>query len=120
MKLLLINPNISESVTALIEAEARRAASPGTTFTALTAPFGDGTTNETLLLLARQHGGDDGYDFACRLASLAIADGGARDMAECVRHYLPAHVAAHVAAELARQGKPADAMRALATELEAK
>ncbi|HMS78968.1 MAG TPA: aspartate/glutamate racemase family protein, partial [Burkholderiaceae bacterium] len=40
MKLLLINPNISESVTALSEAEARRAASPGTTFTAVTAPFG--------------------------------------------------------------------------------
>jgi len=40
MKLLLINPNISESVTALIEAEARRAASPGTALTALTAPFG--------------------------------------------------------------------------------
>ncbi|MFM1990687.1 MAG: hypothetical protein RJA99_3644 [Pseudomonadota bacterium] len=40
MKLLLINPNISESVTALIEAEARRSASPGTSFTAVTAPFG--------------------------------------------------------------------------------
>ena len=40
MKILLINPNISESVTALIEAEARRAASPGTTLTAVTATFG--------------------------------------------------------------------------------
>ena len=40
MKILLINPNISESVTALIEAEARRAASPGTEFTAVTAGFG--------------------------------------------------------------------------------
>lgn len=40
MKLLLINPNISESVTALIEAEARRTASPGTTLTAVTATFG--------------------------------------------------------------------------------
>ena len=40
MKILLINPNISESVTALIEAEARRAASPGTEFTAVTASFG--------------------------------------------------------------------------------
>lgn len=28
--------------------------------TALLAPFGDGATNETLLLLARQHGGDNG------------------------------------------------------------
>ena len=88
--------------------------------TALLAPFGDAMTFETLLLLARQHGGGDGYDFACRLAGQAIAKGGARDMAECVRHYLLAHVAAHVAAELVRQGKPADAMRALATELEAK
>ncbi len=40
MKLLLINPNISDSVTALIEAEARRSAPPGTGFTAVTAGFG--------------------------------------------------------------------------------
>jgi Asp/Glu/hydantoin racemase len=40
MRLLVINPNISPSVTALIEAEARRSAPPGTGFTFLTAPFG--------------------------------------------------------------------------------
>src|SRR4051812_22237451 len=40
MRLLVINPNISESVTALIEAEARLSASPGTTLTMQTAPFG--------------------------------------------------------------------------------
>lgn len=40
MKLLVINPNISESVTELIAAEARRSASPGTQITAATAPFG--------------------------------------------------------------------------------
>ena len=40
MRLLLINPNISDSVTALIEAEARRSAAPGTELTVLTAPFG--------------------------------------------------------------------------------
>jgi len=40
MRLLVINPNISESVTALIEAEARRSASPGTQITMQTAPFG--------------------------------------------------------------------------------
>lgn len=40
MKLLVINPNISASVSALIEAEARRVASPGTSITMLTAPFG--------------------------------------------------------------------------------
>ena len=40
MKLLVINPNISESVSQLIEGEARRAASPGTGITMLTAPFG--------------------------------------------------------------------------------
>lgn len=40
MKLLIINPNISQSVTDLIEAEARRAASPGVQLTVLTAPFG--------------------------------------------------------------------------------
>ncbi|MDB5878699.1 MAG: hypothetical protein JWQ41_2113, partial [Variovorax sp.] len=33
MRLLIINPNISESVTALIEAEARRSASSGTRIT---------------------------------------------------------------------------------------
>jgi Asp/Glu/hydantoin racemase len=40
MKLLLINPNISGGVTALIEQEARRAASPGTQITAATARAG--------------------------------------------------------------------------------
>lgn len=40
MRLLIINANISESVTALIEAEARRSASPGTQITMQTAAFG--------------------------------------------------------------------------------
>ena len=40
MKILVVNPNISESVTALIAAEARRAASPGTVIVPATAPFG--------------------------------------------------------------------------------
>lgn len=40
MRLLVINPNITESVTRLIGEEARRAASPGTELTLLTAPFG--------------------------------------------------------------------------------
>lgn len=40
MKLLLINPNTSQSVTDLIEAEARRAAAPNTTISVLTAAFG--------------------------------------------------------------------------------
>jgi Asp/Glu/hydantoin racemase len=40
VKLLVINPNITESVTRLIGDEARRAASPGTELTLLTAPFG--------------------------------------------------------------------------------
>lgn len=40
MKLLLLNPNVSDSVTALIRAEAERSASPGTEVEALTAPFG--------------------------------------------------------------------------------
>jgi allantoin racemase len=40
MKLLLINPNISDSVSALIRAEAERSASPGTQVEVLTAPFG--------------------------------------------------------------------------------
>jgi allantoin racemase len=40
VRLLLINPNISDSVTALIHDEAKRSAAPGTELTALTAPFG--------------------------------------------------------------------------------
>jgi Asp/Glu/hydantoin racemase len=40
MKILVINPNISESVTALIHAEAQRAARPDTEITMATAPFG--------------------------------------------------------------------------------
>ncbi len=40
MRILIINPNISESVSQLIADEARRAASPGTGITMLTAPFG--------------------------------------------------------------------------------
>lgn len=40
MRLLVINPNISESVSQLIGDEARRAASSGTQITVLTAPFG--------------------------------------------------------------------------------
>lgn len=39
-RLLLINPNISDSVSALIRAEAERSAAPGTTLQVLTAPFG--------------------------------------------------------------------------------
>jgi allantoin racemase len=39
-RLLLINPNISDSVSALIRAEAERSASPGTTVEVVTAPFG--------------------------------------------------------------------------------
>jgi allantoin racemase len=40
MKLAVVNPNISESVSQLIGEEARRAASAGTEITMLTAPFG--------------------------------------------------------------------------------
>jgi allantoin racemase len=40
MRLLIINPNISDSVTALIEAEAKLSASPGTGITMHTAAFG--------------------------------------------------------------------------------
>lgn len=40
MKLLLINPNVSDSVTALIRAEAERSASRATEVEVLTAPFG--------------------------------------------------------------------------------
>jgi len=39
-RLLLINPNVSDSVSALIHAEAERSASPATTIEVLTAPFG--------------------------------------------------------------------------------
>jgi Asp/Glu/hydantoin racemase len=39
-RLLLINPNTSDSVSALIRAEAERSAAPGTRLDVLTAPFG--------------------------------------------------------------------------------
>jgi allantoin racemase len=39
-RLLLINPNISDSVSDLIRAEAERSASPGTQIEVVTAPFG--------------------------------------------------------------------------------
>lgn len=69
MRLLLINPNISESVTGLIAAEARRAAPPDTEVTAVTAPFGVAyieTRAEAVVgayaalqLLAEHHAGHD-------------------------------------------------------------
>jgi allantoin racemase len=40
MRLLLVNPNISGSVSDLIRSEAQRSASPGTEVEVLTAPFG--------------------------------------------------------------------------------
>lgn len=40
MRILLINPNISESVSALIDAEAKRSAGPQTVIQTVTAPFG--------------------------------------------------------------------------------
>ena len=40
MRLLVINPNISSDVTALIRAEAQRTAAPDTELTTVTAPFG--------------------------------------------------------------------------------
>ena len=40
MKLLIVNPNISRSVTDLIEAEARRVAAPDTVITMATAAAG--------------------------------------------------------------------------------
>lgn len=39
-RLLLINPNISESVSQLIQAEAERSAAPGCSIEVVTAPFG--------------------------------------------------------------------------------
>ena len=39
-RILLVNPNISDSVSDLIRAEAQRSASPGTQVEVLTAPFG--------------------------------------------------------------------------------
>jgi len=68
MKLLLINPNISQSVSDLIEAEARRAAAPGTEVTVMTAPFGVAyieTRFESLIgaYATAQLAGEHGHDF---------------------------------------------------------
>jgi len=69
MRLLVINPNISDSVSALIAGEARRSASPGTAVTMLTAAFGVAyieTRFEAMIgayataqLAAEHHGGHD-------------------------------------------------------------
>jgi allantoin racemase len=69
MRLLIINPNISHSVTALIEAEARRSTSAGTSVTMQTAEFGVAyieTRFEALIgayataqLAAQHHAGHD-------------------------------------------------------------
>ncbi len=69
MRLLIINPNTSDSVTELIGAEARRSASAGTELTVLTAPFGVAyieTRFEALIgayataqVAAEQHAGHD-------------------------------------------------------------
>jgi Asp/Glu/hydantoin racemase len=70
MRILVVNPNTSESVTGLIHAEAQRSAAPGTTLTMATAPFGVAyieTRFEALLggyatacVAAEHHGGFDG------------------------------------------------------------
>lgn len=70
MNLLLINPNISTSVTDLIEAEAMRAASPATRFAVKTAESGVAyietpaeavvAAHETFRILADCHGQYDG------------------------------------------------------------
>ncbi|OIK14471.1 Asp/Glu/hydantoin racemase [Bacillus sp. MUM 116] len=70
MRILVINPNISESVTELIANESRRVASPGTELKFVTAPFGVAyieTRIESLIggyaaacLAAEHHGEYDG------------------------------------------------------------
>jgi Asp/Glu/hydantoin racemase len=70
MKLLVINPNISDDVTALIESEARRSASPGTSLVVRTAGHGVEyieTRFESLIaagavaeIIAEHHGQVDG------------------------------------------------------------
>ena len=71
MRLLLVNPNISDSVSDLIRAEAQRSASPGTEIEVLTAPFGVAyieTRFEALVgayaaaQLAAEHAGQGQYD----------------------------------------------------------
>jgi Asp/Glu/hydantoin racemase len=69
MKILLVNPNTSASVTARIDAVARAAVSPGTEITALTAPRGVpyiATRGEAVIgaavaleMLAEHHAGCD-------------------------------------------------------------
>ncbi len=69
MKILVVNPNISDSVSDLIRQEAERAATPGTAVHVLTAPFGVAyieTRAEAaigayaaLTLLAEHHAGHD-------------------------------------------------------------
>jgi allantoin racemase len=80
MRILVINPNVSENVTELIANEARRAASPGTELMFATAPFGVAyieTRMEAVIggyataCLAAEHQGE--YD---RLVVAAFGDPG--------------------------------------------
>jgi Asp/Glu/hydantoin racemase len=69
MKLLIVNPNVSHSVTELIASEAKRSASPDTELTLLTAAFGVAYIETrveaaigayaTLIELANHHTGHD-------------------------------------------------------------
>ncbi|MBA2963504.1 MULTISPECIES: aspartate/glutamate racemase family protein [Ramlibacter] len=101
MRLLVINPNISDDVTALIRAEAQRSASPGTELTVLTAPFGVAyieTRMEAIvgayatLQLAAEHA--EGHD---AVVVAAFGDAGA----DGIRELLPIPVVGMTQAALA-------------------
>ena len=122
MKLLIINPNISESVTALIESEARRAASPDTQITMATAASGVAyieTRFESLwgayataLIAAEQHAAHDAVGARRRRHLNAVGvglehldDGGQIDRGDVGAHRHRLHgVAGGRAAQGARDG----------------
>lgn len=88
MKLLLINPNISQSVSDLIEAEARRAAAPGTEVTVMTAPFGVAyieTRFESLIgaYATAQVAGEHAHDFDAMVVA-AFGDPGIDGLREAL------------------------------------
>ncbi len=84
LKLLIINPNISTSVTALIESEARRAASPDTHITMATARTGVAYietrfeallgAHEAALIAAEHHAEHDAVIIAAHAGGMAVGN----------------------------------------------
>ena len=105
MRIKVINPNTTASMTAVIEAAARAAASPGTEILAVSSPSGpvsiEGHYDEAVSVIglleevrAGELQGCDGYVIACfgdpgLLAAREVARGPVLGIAEASMHAVP-------------------------------